>query len=139
MGVIEAVLNRRVARFYLRLSAQIRVHLRSSDFFSWLGQIPVGETYKRRSTIVIGAEIPVVKLRTVRHVPNTGQGCVQSEHQAGPRRLGRGHEIKHSFLGVALANTSVRGAGAFTAAVLAAVSIGFALAAADRAEAHLIR
>jgi ABC-type branched-subunit amino acid transport system ATPase component len=40
--------------------------------------------------------------------------------------------MKHSFLGVALANTSVRGAGAFTAAVLAAVSIGFALAAADR-------
>jgi hypothetical protein len=40
MGVIEAVLNRGVARFYLRLSAQIRVYLRSSDFFSWLGQIP---------------------------------------------------------------------------------------------------
>jgi hypothetical protein len=74
MGVIEAILNRRVARFYLRLSAQIRVHLRSSDFFSWLGQIPVDETYKWRSTSVIGAEIPVVKLRTVRHV---------SEHRSG--------------------------------------------------------
>jgi hypothetical protein len=66
MGVIEAVLNRRVARFYLRLSAQIRVHLRSNDFFSWLGQ--------RQSTSVIGAAIPVVKLRTVRHV---------SEHRSG--------------------------------------------------------
>jgi hypothetical protein len=55
MGVIEAVLNRRVARFYLRLSAQIRVYLRSSDFFSWLGQISVVETYKWRSTSVIGA------------------------------------------------------------------------------------
>jgi hypothetical protein len=74
MGVIEAVLNRRVARFYLRLSAQIRVHLRSSDFFSWLGQIPVDETYKRQSNSVIGAEIPVVKLRTVRHVSERTSG-----------------------------------------------------------------
>jgi hypothetical protein len=46
MGVIEAVPNRRVARFYLRLSAEIRVHLRSCDFFSRLGLIPVDETYK---------------------------------------------------------------------------------------------
>jgi hypothetical protein len=84
MGVIEAVLDRRVAHFYLRLSAQIRVYLRSSDFFSRLGQIPVDETYKGRSTSVIGAEISVVKLRTVRHVPNTGQGCIQSEHVSGP-------------------------------------------------------
>jgi hypothetical protein len=45
MGVIEAVPNRQIGRCYLRLSADIRVHLRFSAFFGWFGQIPVDETY----------------------------------------------------------------------------------------------